>query len=285
MKKTGYVLTKDQVSLYYEEYGEGDQFVLSAQVGFYPEAIQQSLARKGYHVYCMTLRGFAPSSYVSEDYGDTWYDVFADDVICLADSLCIERFSYIGASHGAGVGWHLVLCHPERVRAFIAVVPGPHSLKEGTMSYRQMMMQGLISAPPPFDPPIDHDPAREKRRSARQEWLKGLPEADPREKKIDYGRPLMRCRTEEKLCEILSSIQTPTLILGGAEDPISTPELMMRTARCLPHCKLVMYSNCGHNIDTDLTEELTEETDRFLTRAVADGKWYMPVGTAGRETE
>ena len=84
----------------------------------------------------------------------------------------------------------------------------------------------------------------------------------------------MRCETEENLCEALASVRTPTLILGGTEDPISTPELMMRTARCLPHCKLVMYSNCGHNIDTDLTEEPTEEADRFLVQAARNGKWY-----------
>ena len=145
------------------------------------------------------------------------------------------------------------------------------------MSYRQMLMQGIISAPPPFDPPIEDDPEREARRARREAWLGGLPEVDPREKQIDYGRPLMRLGTEEKLCEALSSIRTPVLILGGVEDPISTPELMMRTARCLPHCKLVMYSNCGHNIDTDLVEELTEEADRFLKQAEKNGKWYKEV--------
>ena len=51
-------------------------------------------------------------------------------------------------------------------------------------------------------------------------------------------------------------------------------ERMMRTAHCLPHCKLVVYSNCGHNIDTDLTEELTEEADRFLAQVEKNGKWY-----------
>ena len=270
----GNVLTKDGVRLYYQEYGSGSRVLLSAQAGFDPAGMQQALAGKGYHVYCMTLRGFAPSSYVTEDYGGAWYDVFADDVICLADTMGIGRFSYIGASHGAGVGWHLLLRYPERVQAFVAAVPGPHSLAEGIMSYRQMLMQGLISEPPPFDPPIDDDPGREARRRKRQTRLNGLPEADPREKRIDYGRPLMRFRTEEKPCEALASIQTPTLILGGTEDPISTPELMMRTARCLPHCKLVMYSNCGHNIDTDLTEELTEEADRFLRQTEANGKWY-----------
>ena len=270
----GNVSAKDGVRLYYDEFGTGDRMILSAQAGFYPAGMQQALADRGYHVYCLTLRGFAPSDYVTEDYGDAWYDVFADDVIALADMLGIGRFSYMGASHGAGVGWHLVLRHPERVSAFVAVVPGPHSLAEGAMSYRQMLMQGLISEPPPFDPPIDDDPDREVWRAKRQEWLNGLPEADPREKRIDYGRPLMRLGSEEKLCEALKSIRTPVLILGGTDDPISTPELMMRTARCLPHCKMVMYSNCGHNIDTDLVEELTEEADRFLKQAADNGKWY-----------
>lgn len=270
----GSILTKDGIRLHYDEYGTGGRIVISAQAGFYPAGMQQALAEKGYHVFCLTLRGFAPSDYVTEDYGTAWYDVFADDVVCLADAAGAGRFIYIGASHGAGVGWHLTLRHPKRVQAFVAVVPGPHSLAEGAMSYWQMMIQGLISAPPPFDPPIDDDAGREARRRQRETWLAGLPEADPREKRVDYGRPLMACGTEEKLREALASIQTPTLILGGTDDPISTPELMMRTARCLPHCKLVMYSNCGHNIDTDLTEELTEEADRFLVQAARNGKWY-----------
>ena len=76
----------------------------------------------------------------------------------------------------------------------------------------------IISAPPPFDPPVEDDAAREARRRERETWLKGLPEADPREKQVDYGRPLMRLGSEEKLCEALSSIRTPVLILGGTDD-------------------------------------------------------------------
>ena len=272
-----FVTAKDNIKLYYEEYGEGDRIIISAQVGFYPHGMQQALAEYGYHVYCMTLRGFAPSSYVTEDYGEDWYNVFADDVICLADSLGADRFIYMGASHGAGVGWHLMLRHPGRASAFVAVVPGPHSLKEGVMSYRQMMMQGLIESPPPFDPPINCDEARSRRRKVREDWLSSLPEADEKEKNIDYGRPLLYCKTEEKLLEELKTIRVPTLILGGTDDPISTPELMMRTAKCLPNCKLIMYSNCGHNIDTDLVEELCEETDRFLKQVETNGKYYSGV--------
>ena len=262
----GELVTQDGVQLYYEEYGAGDRVILSAMAGlFCPDGLQQALARRGYHVFCLTLRGFSPSSLVTEDYGTAWYDMFAEDVIALADHLGLERFIYLGASHGAGVGWHLLWRHPERVASFIAVVPGPHSLEAGSMSYRQMLLQGLISAPPPFDPPTDN-PDRQQRRRKRAAWLSSLPEADPLEKKIDYGRPLIVCGTEEKLREVLHSMQTPTLILGGTEDPISTPALMTRTACCLPRCKMVIYSGCGHNIDTDIPEDLAEEADYFLQK-------------------
>ena len=261
----GEFVTKDNIRLHYEEYGTGDRIVLSAMAGrFYPGGVQQALARRGYHVFCMTLRGFSPSALVAEDYGAAWYDVFARDVTELADHLGVRQFVYVGASHGAGVGWHLLWRYPERVSAFVAMVPGPHSLEAGAMSYRRMLLEGIISAPPPFDPPAGGDPARLARRRKRADWLKSLPKPDPLEKNIDYGRPLMACGTEEKLRETLLSLRTPTLILGGTEDPISTPALMTRTACCLPHCKLVMYSGCGHNIDTDFPEELAEEADRFL---------------------
>ena len=262
------------IDLSCEEYGSGDNYILSAQVGFYPVGMQQYLADMGYHVICITLRGFYPSSYVTEDYGDAWYDVFSEDVIRVADHLSIGKFIYMGASHGAGVGWHLVLNHPSRVLGFIACVPGPHSLAEGAMSIRQMLLSGLIKEPPPMDPPIDNDERREKRRLVRAEHISKNAEPDPREKAIDYGRPLLKYKTEEKLVEMLRTIEVPTLILGAIDDPISTPELMLRTAKALPHCKLVIYSNCGHNIDTDLIEELCGESDRFIKQVQKDGRVY-----------
>lgn len=275
--RTGHVQVSDSVALYYEEYGQGDKYILSAQVGFYHRGMQQKMAELGYHVYCITLRGFHPSSLIEEDYGDRWYDVFAQDVLTFADKMNINHFTYMGASHGAGVGWHLMLLQSGRVDAFIAVVAGPHSLKEGTMSYRQMLEQGIIKCVPPFDPTIDEDVARQTRRAYREDWISWSPEAFDAERKLDYGRPMMRLGSEEKLCEALTSITVPTLLVGGYDDPISKPELLMRTAGCLPHCKLVMYSNCGHNIDTDLIEEVSDEADRFIKNACATGKWYLPV--------
>ena len=275
--KTGYVKVDEETTLFYEEYGTGSEVILSAQVGFYHRGMQQKMADLGYHVFCITLRGFHPSSLTEKDYGENWYDVFASDVLSFADKMGIDKFTYMGASHGAGVGWHLMLKNSGRVKAFVAVVAGPHSLKEGTMSYRQMIEQGIIKCVPPFDPPIDGDSDREKRRAYREKWISNGPEGFEEERKLDYGRPLMRLKTEENLCNELKKIDVPTLLIGGYDDPISKPELLMRTAGCLPHCKLVMYSNCGHNIDTDIYEEVSDEADRFLKNVFNTGKVYLPV--------
>lgn len=276
--KTGHVKVDENISLYYEEYGKGDNVVISAQVGFYHRGMQQRMAELGYHVYCITLRGFHPSSLVTDDYKERWYDIFASDVVAFADKMGIDRFVYMGASHGAGVGWHLMLQAKDRVDAFIAVVAGPHSLKEDTMSYRQMLEQGIIKEVPPFDSPIEDDTARKQRRAYRDQWiLEGTKISFPEEARLDYGRPMMRFGTEENLCEALKTITVPVLYIGGNDDPISTPELMMRTLNCLPHCKMVLYTNCGHNIDTDLIEEVSDEADRFIKNAKKTGKYYLPV--------
>lgn len=272
-----FVTVDENINIFYEEYGTGENYIMSAQIGFYPIGMQQQMAKLGYHVICVTLRGFAPSSHVTEDYGDAWYDYFADDVIAVANHLGIDQFVYMGASHGAGVGWHIMLRHQDRIRAFIAVVGGPHSLDTGAMSFKQMLEKGIIKEFPPFNPPIDQDASRQARRDVREAHIKAQPPAPEEERNINYGRPLLKYKTEENLRKALATIEVPTLMIGGVDDPISTPELMVRTARCLPHCKLLLYSNCGHDIDTDLIEETTTEADRFIKNADATGKWYLPV--------
>lgn len=273
----GYMQIDEKITLFYEEFGSGDNYILSAQIGFYHPGMQDAMASLGYHVYCITLRGFAPSSYVEEDYGDKWYDIFAQDVLTFADKMGIDKFTYMGASHGAGVGWHLMLLDQSRINAFIAVVAGPHSFKEGAMSYRQMIEQGIIESVPPFNPPIDNDDNRQLRRTIREQKIANPPKKDAREQNLDYGRPMMKFKTEEKLCAALRTITVPVLYIGGYDDPISTPELMMRSLGCLPHCKMILYSNCGHDIDTDLIEEVTDEANRFIVNAKKTGRYYLPV--------
>ena len=126
------------IEIGYEELGTGDKYVLCTQMGFNEQFYARKFADHGYHVFLLWNRGSGPSSPATEDFGPGWYDVWADDVISFADKKGIDRFVYTGNSHGAGTGWHLLLKHQERVTAFIAFVPGPHNIEEGSSNLREI---------------------------------------------------------------------------------------------------------------------------------------------------
>ncbi len=273
------VKVAEDINLFYEDLGTGNKYILSLMMDFPPENTIRELAKHGYHVLLITNRGIGKSTHVFENYGAEWFNIFADDVVALADRLGIGRFVYAGCSHGAGTGWHLALRHPERLIAFIDMVGGPHNIDEGFFSFRTMEKENPAKPRRPMDPLQYEDPAVE-RRNARNAVYRARLQAEqtPEEKAIDYKRPLISLGTEEKVCEALRTIQTPTLMLGGIEDPISRPDLMMRTAQCLPHGKLVMYSGFGHSGPyCQIIEECTEEIINFLRNVEETGRVYKRI--------
>lgn len=265
------------IELFYEDLGGGDRYILSLMMDFPPLNTIRELAKHGYHVLLITNRGIGRSTHVFENYGAEWFNIFADDVVALADRLGIGKFVYAGCSHGAGTGWHIALRHPERLIAFIDMVGGPHNIDEGVWSYRTMGADAPQRKP--MDPPEFEDPAV-ARRDARNAPYRAQLQAEqtPEEKALDYKRPLIGLGTEAKVCEALRTIQTPTLMLGGIEDPISRPDLMIRTAECLPHGKLVLYSGFGHSGPyCQLIEECTEEILHFLRNVEQTGRVYKEI--------
>lgn len=267
----------DGIELFYEDLGSGEKYVLSMMMDFPPENSIRALADHGYHVLLITNRGIGKSTHVYENYGAEWFNIFADDVVALADRLGIGRFVYAGCSHGAGTGWHIALRHPERLIAFVDMVGGPHNIDEGIWSFRTVGAEALRRKP--MDPTEYEDPAvarRDARNAPYREMLKA--EQTPEEKALDYKRPLIGLGTEAKVQEALRSIQTPTLMLGGLEDPISRPDLMLRTAQCLPHGKLVLYSGFGHSGPyCQIIEECTEEIVNFLRNVEQTGRVYKAI--------
>ena len=266
----------ENVNLYYEEVGSGENYLLCTQIGHGPYSLERELAKRGLHVFLLTNRGFGRSTHIFGKIEENWYDMWADDVVRFADKMGIQTFSYSGASHGAGTGWHLVLRHPERVKCFFAVVPGPHSLDEGTMSYRNMIELGLVE-PKPMTMPTEDARLTERRRirdSVKDPELDAL-QAAPEVKAVEYGRPLAYYGNEENLKKALRTIETPVLIMGGTEDVISRPDLMVRSAECVKNCKTVIYSGFGH--DLDIYEELADEALRFYQNQMQTGHYYSPV--------
>lgn len=276
-----YVETEKGINIYYEEYGSGDKYLICSQQSHAEHSLEKELVKYGFHVFLLTNRGYGRSTHLTEDYGDYWYDRFADDVVHFADKMGIDQFVYSGASHGAGCGWSVVKNHPERVICFFAVVPGPHSLDEGKMSFKEMVEKGLVTlkeAPSSID-----DPDLLLRRKLQKEEMERVFSSEDYRKYYDvdevrnlhYGRPLAYLENEENLKEALRNIQTPVLILGGGIDPISRNDLMIRTMENLPMCKLVIYSGFGHSLE--IYEELAYEANRFYENVVNTGYYWEKI--------
>ena len=59
-------------------------------------------------------------------------------------------------------------------------------------------------------------------------------------------KPFPKCKTEEELAEIMHRIDTPILMLGGSEDNISGPDLMLRSLKAVQNAKLIIYRGVDH---------------------------------------
>ena len=289
-----YCSVDSDTDIYYQEFGSGDRYVICSQIDheYTVFSFERELSRRGFHVFLLTDRGYGRSTHTTENYGLGWYDRFADDVVAFADRMGIEKFVYSGASHGSGVGWHLCLRHPERLICFFASVAGPLSPEgvpvEDVLSGNDLTAEkdpnapAFCSLPDFFCAPTDDPALIERRRLCKQadaalRSSKGYKEIfeSPETMRINFGPAMLFTRTEEALKAALRTIQTPVLMLGGTEDVISSPKLMIRTAECLPHCKLVIHSGFGHVLD--IYEDLADDAVRFYENLIETGRYYTPV--------
>lgn len=248
------VISANGAELYSEEYGSGPDVVLSAQnqITSGSESYLELLAAAGLHVYSIQLRGFGRSGPAAGEPVGGWYPTWAEDVYQFARALGVSRFIYTGVSHGAGVGWNLVLMHPEAIRAFVGIVGGPHD-----RSRPRVRGMGLARVPM-YVVPTD-DPVRLRRRAAWQQSSASAV-AEP----IDPGRVFPELETNEQVTERLRQVRVPTLLLNGAQDDIIPAEMSLRVANAVPGAKMVLYQDHSHTLAREAPERLVAEVALFL---------------------
>ncbi|MEF2977178.1 alpha/beta fold hydrolase [Subtercola sp. YIM 133946] len=259
--------------LWYEEYGRGDEVVLSSAMGFAAGAYPEILAAEptSYHVYTIQARGFGRSTH-PERAPDNWLDQWADDVCAFADRLGVDRFIYTGISHGGGIGWHIARRHPERLKALISVVGTPHDREGGTSSsagrrrfieqrHDPEIVRGILEhmAGPTDDPELQEQ--RRVRFAAAAEEAGRRPED---EAQINQGKPFPEAVTDEQLEEVYRGIRVPVLILAAMRDGVISPQSALRAAVNVRGAKAVLFEDGGHMIGEESPERLVREVRVFV---------------------
>ena len=189
---------------------------------------------------------------------------YAEGVLGLLDRLRLERVVLGGVSMGGYVAFECMRLFPDRVSALILANtrPDPDSeeiresrnemalrvAQEGVEVLAELQMERLLAP-----------------ESLRDAGLVGNVRAMILENSPDgavAALGAMRERPDSR--PLLTDINVPTLVIGGEEDGISTPEVMGDMAAKIPGASHVSMPQTGHLSNLEAPEKFNAALDGFL---------------------
>ncbi|MGH7906465.1 MAG: alpha/beta fold hydrolase [Candidatus Binataceae bacterium] len=183
---------------------------------------------------------------------------YADFLAAFADSLEIESAVIAGRSMGGAVAMEFALRHPARVSALILIATAakftfPAERLEGLKA----VAAGRVAQSFTND---GYSPktVAEKFAIVREGWMEQI-KTDPRVRYMDT----MACAGAD-LREKIGAIQTPALILAGADDKITPPSDAELIARQIRGARLEIIPDAAHNLPNEQSSAVNSAIAAFL---------------------
>jgi pimeloyl-ACP methyl ester carboxylesterase len=192
-------------------------------------------------------------------------DEIDDAVLAASDTVGARRIVAIGFSAGAKFALHLAVTHPDRVAALVLVagtpagpIPLPAELIEDWKSRvgDASAIRDLVT--PYLTGPVDKTAFERFAENAARVPLSAL-------------EGTLRATLDTDFQGSLSSIDVPTLVVGGTLDTLFTPELL-REALVEPiACARLALIDCGHEIPLERPHQFAAVIEAFLAGLHEDG--------------
>ncbi len=261
--------TTDNVSLYYEDRGEGEPIVLihgwTCNRHFF-EAQANSL-RDEHRVISVDLRGHGDSEFPQD--GLTM-ERLATDIEELLDYLGLQSVSLTGWSMGVHVIFEYVRqfgCDRLDRTALIDMSPKlitdeqwDHGLY-GEFSHEENL--GTLATVSPGWERVAGDIFRELLDTLSEDQIEWVIEESAKTP-TNTAVNLWIAMVTNDYREMLSDISVPTLVTYGEESNLYTPETAEYIAEQIPDSQLVGFSDVGHGVPLGAADELTAELRAFL---------------------
>ena len=233
----GHYCTANGVKLYYETYGQGPPLLLLHGNGQSIGAFRNQIAAfaKDYRVIAVDTRDQGKSA---TTHGRLTYDLFADDMRALLDSLRVPAAHIVGWSNGGNTGLSMALRYPTRVRSLVTMGANLYAdttAVEASMLKEVRQMSLLTGALGPF--------SKKFRRFHRlTAMLLHYPNLKPAE---------------------LAAIKAPVLVLAGEKDIIRRPHTLL-IARSIPRGQVQILPGLTHYAPQENPALFNEAVLHFL---------------------
>ena len=185
----------------------------------------------------------------------------AGDVVALLDRLELDRVSFCGLSIGGMTGMWLAVNAPERIDRLVICctamqLPPPDMWTERAAQVRAEGMESVIDATIErwFSPGF-----RESGADAVNRIRKTFLTTDP-EGYAGCCEALARFDMRGQL----DAVRAPTLVIGGEDDPVGTPERVAAIADEVPDSRLVTLPVARHLAAVEAADAVTSELEQHL---------------------
>ncbi|MDQ6727552.1 MAG: alpha/beta hydrolase [Actinomycetota bacterium] len=245
------------VDLCLSEAGEGGRPVMlvhgfTADKGEVNEVLAP-LAASGWHAVAPDLRGHGASSHPTDEAAYS-FEIYAGDILALADHLGWDRFALVGHSMGGAIAQFIALDHPERLTGLVlaSTFHGPvkgvtaELVELGSSVVRTSGMAGLAEA---LTANRDDNPESaaaseriEESRPGHAEQSNSRLEATSPDMWVAMA-PLFLSQPNRK--RRLRSVRVPTAVIVGELDETMLEDCR-RIAATIPGAKLTVIPGAGH---------------------------------------
>ena len=254
----------DDITLAYRVFGSGEPLVLingfASGMDTWNPPVIQALARH-YRVIIFDNRGTGCSGSSGKEYT---IPLFARDTLRLMQVMGISAAHITGYSMGAMIAQELILQSPERVKKLVLVsgdCGGREAVRMGGAVWETLgdksgtLQEQAVRMFPILFPPQwlrDHDP-----------WA-ACPEVWETTPDENCARQLVTLRSWAGVCDRLSAIRSPVLVVTGTDDVIIPPENSEILAGRIPDARLVRFTGGGHGLMYQFPDEFAGVLLSFL---------------------
>ena len=299
--KEGLVETNN-VSIFYRDYGKSDQepillvHGLGAQLVHWSDDLIDLLIKNNYRPIVFDNRDAGLSSRFSSKPSmlsgyiryylrlpvQSEYDLndMAKDAINLLDHLKIDKAHILGTSMGGMISQIICAKYPEKIKSFTLIastasVPGPFN--GASKEVREIMIERAQNVNPTAEEVYERElkwvsligteGSMADTQEFKNETFANYNRALNRGNGYDYARQLFAILSSKNRIRKVMSIQCPTLIIHGKDDPLIHYKNSIKINKLIKNSKLLLIDDMRHLIDENILNKFSYELIQHFKKA------------------